>query len=73
MKQFELVDPTGKFRNWLKDKFEPEENPFADVLEISEEDMVEFEKKIKPKKKKKAVKKAKTPKPEKTRLDNFMK
>jgi len=75
MKQFELVDPTGKFRNWLKDKFEPEENPFADVLDISQEDMIEFEKKIKPKKKAKkaVVKKGKSDKSPKTRLDTFMK
>jgi hypothetical protein len=70
MKQFEQVDPTGKFRNWLKDKFEPENNPFADVLQMNEEEMLEFEKKIKPKKKK-AVKKTKVNKG-KNHLDNFL-
>lgn len=77
MKQFEEFDPSGKFRNWLKDKFEPENNPFSDILEISPEDMAVFESKIKGKKKaitkkKKVVKKVSV-KPETTRLDNFMK
>ncbi len=77
MKQFEEHDPTGKFRNWLKEKFEPEQNPFSDILQLSPEDVEVFEKKfkIKNKKKKKVEKKVKknTEKIEKTRLDNFMK
>ena len=74
MKQFEEHDPTGKFRNWLKEKFEPEHNPFSDILQLSQEDVELFEKKfkIKNKKKTKKVKVEKTPKSEKTRLDNFM-
>ena len=76
MKQFEEHDPTGKFRNWLKEKFEPEQNPFSDILQLSQEDVEVFEKKFKIKNKKKTSKKAevqKSDKPEKTRLDNFMK
>lgn len=76
MKQFEEHDPTGKFRNWLKEKFEPEQNPFSDILQLSQEDVEVFEKKFKIKNKKKTSKKtevAKSEKPEKTRLDNFMK
>ena len=76
MKQFEEHDPTGKFRNWLKEKFEPEQNPFSDILQLSQEDVEIFEKKFKIKNKKKTSKKAevqKSDKPEKTRLDNFMK
>lgn len=87
MKQFEENDPTGKFRNWLKDKFEPqpENNPFSDILEISPEELDNFENKIKskkkvekavtPKKKKKVVKKViiKKVKKEKSRLDIFLK
>lgn len=76
MKQFEEFDPSGKFRNWLKDKFEPDANPFADILEISPEDMEAFDKKIKSKKKvvtkKKIIKKA-VKKLQPNRLDNFMK
>lgn len=76
MKQFEEYDPSGKFRNWLKDKFEPEKNPFSDILEIHPEDMIVFENKIKNKKKsivkKKKVKK-KTSKTVSSRLDNFLK
>ncbi len=87
MKQFEENDPTGKFRNWLKDKFEPqpENNPFSDILEISSEELDNFENKIKSKKKiekivnlkkkKKVVKKViiKKVKKEKSRLDIFLK
>jgi hypothetical protein len=80
MKQFEEHDPTGKFRNWLKEKFEPEQNPFSDILQLSQEDVEVFEKKFKIKNKKKTSKKTskkaevqKSDKPEKTRLDNFMK
>ena len=86
MKQFEENDPTGKFRNWLKDKFEPqpERNPFSDILEISPEELQNFEtkNKIKPKKvvaeKIKKVKKPKKviikkEKKEKSRLDIFLK
>jgi hypothetical protein len=80
MKQFEENDPTGKFRNWLKEKFEPEQNPFSDILQLSQEDVEVFEKKFKIKNKKKTSKKTskkaevqKSDKPEKTRLDNFMK
>jgi hypothetical protein len=76
MKQFEEFDPSGKFRNWLKDKFEPDANPFSDILEISPEDMEAFDKKIKSKKKvvtkKKIIKKA-VKKLQPNRLDNFMK
>jgi hypothetical protein len=76
MKQFEEFDPSGKFRNWLKDKFEPEANPFSDILEISPEDMEAFENKIKSKKKvvtKKKVVKKTVKKLQPNRLDNFMK
>ena len=75
MKQFEEHDPTGKFRNWLKEKFEPEQNPFSDILQISNEDMEMFDKKFKIKNRKKTEKKIKKKvvKTEKTRLDNFMK
>jgi hypothetical protein len=76
MKQFEEFDPSGKFRNWLKDKFEPEANPFSDILEISPEDMEAFENKIKSKKKvvtKKKIVKKTVKKLQPNRLDNFMK
>jgi len=53
MKQFEEHDPTGKFRNWLKEKFEPDQNPFSDILQLSSEDVAVFEKKYKIKNKKK--------------------
>ena len=76
IKQFEEYDPSGKFRNWLKDKFEPEQNPFSDILEITPEDMEVFENKMKGKKKvvvkKKKVKK-KVIKTTPSRLDNFLK
>jgi hypothetical protein len=76
MKKFEESDPTGKFRNWLKDKFEPENNPFADILQLSSEDMSVFEKKFKSKTKKKTKTtkdKSKSSTIEKNRLDNFIK
>jgi hypothetical protein len=64
----------------LKEKFEPEQNPFSDILQLSQEDVEVFEKKFKIKNKKKTSKKTskkaevqKSDKPEKTRLDNFMK
>ena len=77
MKQFEEHDPTGKFRNWLKEKFEPEQNPFSDILQLSPEEVEVFEKRFTNKNKKKAktekkVKKVSVKK-EKSRLDNFMK
>jgi hypothetical protein len=77
MKQFEEFDPSGKFRNWLKDKFEPDQNPFSDILEITPEDMQVFETKMKGKKKvvvkkKKKVKKTSV-KTTSSRLDNFIK
>ena len=79
MKQFEEHDPSGKFKNWLKDKFEPEQNPFSDIMEITPEDMEVFEKKLMGKKKsvtsvvkKKKVKKVSVKK-ETSRLDNFIK
>jgi hypothetical protein len=77
MRQFEEYDPTGKFKNWLKEKFEPEQNPFSDILELTPEDMANFEKKYKIKNRKKITPKPKKiivkQKTEKTRLDNFMK
>lgn len=79
MKQFEEFDPSGKFRNWLKDKFEPENNPFSDILNLTTEDINQFETKMKGKKKepttvkkKKKVKKL-SAKPQTSRLDNFLK
>lgn len=78
MKQFEEFDPSGKFRNWLKDKFEPEQNPFSDILNLTPEDIKQFEEKMKGKKKpvtavkKKKVKKVST-KTDASRLDNFIK
>ena len=78
MKQFEEFDPSGKFRNWLKDKFEPENNPFSDILNLTPEDITQFEIKMKGKKKesvsvkKKKVKK-KVVKTVSSRLDNFIK
>jgi len=71
MKQFEEHDPTGKFKNWLKEKFEPEQNPFSDIMQLSIEDVNTFEKKMKIKSKKTTVKKN-VNKKEKSRLDNFM-
>jgi hypothetical protein len=34
MRCFEENDPTGKFRNWLKDSFEEESNPFREILAV---------------------------------------
>ena len=64
MKQFEENDPTGKFRNWLKDNFE---NKIKSKKKV--------EKAVVVKKKKKVVKKAiiKKVKKEKSRLDIFLK
>ena len=79
MKQFEEFDPSGKFRNWLKDKFEPDNNPFSDILNLSQEEIQQFELRLKGKKKKtpitvkkKKVKKSSI-KTESSRLDNFIK
>jgi hypothetical protein len=81
MKQFEEFDPSGKFRNWLKDKFEPEQNPFSDILNLSQEEIAQFELRLKGKKKKvetttkpkkKKVKKT-SAKTTSSRLDNFIK
>ena len=37
MRCFEENDPTGKFRNWLKDSFEEETNPFKEILSLDKE------------------------------------
>ena len=34
MRCFEENDPTGRFRNWLKDSFEEESNPFREILSV---------------------------------------
>jgi hypothetical protein len=77
MKQFEEFDPSGKFKNWLKDKFEPENNPFSDILNLTSDDIKQFEAKMKGKKKetvkKKKVSKKVSSKTETSRLDNFIK
>jgi hypothetical protein len=36
MRCFEENDPTGKFRNWLKDSFEEDRNPFKDIMSLDE-------------------------------------
>jgi len=36
MRCFEENDPTGRFRNWLKDSFEETENPFQEILALEE-------------------------------------
>lgn len=74
MRQFEEFDPSGKFRNWLKDKFEPENNPFSDILNLTNEDIAEFEKRMKGKRKTVVKKKTKiSKKTDNSRLDNFIK
>lgn len=37
MRCFEENDPTGRFRNWLKDSFEEGSNPFQDILVLEEQ------------------------------------
>lgn len=50
MRCFEENDPTGKFRNWLKDSFEEETNPFKEILSLDKETPVKPPKKKKGKK-----------------------
>ena len=85
LKKFEQEDPTGRFKNWLKDKFEPTQNPFNDMLDITEEEKKNFDEKLNPKKKavivkpvakkkkKKILKIEPILKIKKERLDNYIK
>jgi hypothetical protein len=71
LKCFEDNDPTGKFRNWMEEgKVEATSDEVAEMIGLSETDMVNFNKekqsKLKKKRRRKSAKTNNNP------LDDFM-